>query len=275
MLLRANCIGDRNCPKCKFESECIVQRTMYSKFVQKPDFVTTGESVGYVLECENYTEQFCAGEKMEFSLLLFGKTIVYFNLYMQAFYTLGLQGVGKNKSRFRIVSVTNSQKEQILDENNNIYMKRYKVMKLEDYVTYRMRDKEAKDTQWEILLKTPLTLKYQGEFLQEFHSEALIKAIIRRIYMLDCFEGLELSYYNLDAAYIPQIVFQNVYHIAVPRYSSRQADKMVLHGIEGRAVLENVNGEIAPLLYAGELMHIGKNTSFGFGRIKCRGIGNK
>ena len=30
MLLRANCVRDRECGKCDFESECIVRRTMYS-----------------------------------------------------------------------------------------------------------------------------------------------------------------------------------------------------------------------------------------------------
>ena len=52
MLLRANCIRDRQCGSCDFESECIVRRTLYSRFDEKPDFVTSGDSVGYVLECE-------------------------------------------------------------------------------------------------------------------------------------------------------------------------------------------------------------------------------
>ena len=58
MLLRANCIRDRQCKSCDFESECIVRRTLYSRFEEKPDFVTSGDSVGYVLECENYNEDF-------------------------------------------------------------------------------------------------------------------------------------------------------------------------------------------------------------------------
>ena len=32
MLLRANCIRDRQCKSCDFESECIVRRTLYSRF---------------------------------------------------------------------------------------------------------------------------------------------------------------------------------------------------------------------------------------------------
>ena len=58
MLLRANCVRGRECEKCDFSDECIVQRIMYSKYEKKPSFVTTGESVGYVLECDNYKEEF-------------------------------------------------------------------------------------------------------------------------------------------------------------------------------------------------------------------------
>ena len=31
MLLRANCVRDRNCACCDFESECIVRRFLYAK----------------------------------------------------------------------------------------------------------------------------------------------------------------------------------------------------------------------------------------------------
>ena len=65
---------------------------MYSQFEIQPEFVTTGESIGYVYECTNYKEEFEQGECMEFNLLLFGKTIAYFNQYMQAIYALGQQG---------------------------------------------------------------------------------------------------------------------------------------------------------------------------------------
>lgn len=42
MLLRANCIRDRVCESCDFEAECIVRRTMYSKFTLRPNYVTNG-----------------------------------------------------------------------------------------------------------------------------------------------------------------------------------------------------------------------------------------
>lgn len=100
MLLRANCIRDCVCESCDFETECIVRRTMYSKFSLKPNYVTNGESIGYVLECENYQTFFPEGETLSFNLILFGNTIVYFNQYLQAFYMLGRYGIGAGHAKF-------------------------------------------------------------------------------------------------------------------------------------------------------------------------------
>lgn len=269
MLLRANCVRDRECEKCDFESECMVQRTMYSKFDIKPEFVTTGESVGYVLECENYQEEFEAGEQIQFQLLLFGKTIVYFNQYMQALYALGMQGIGKNHSRFQIVSVTNTRKEPILD-GNNIYMKNYEIQMVSDYVVYRLQQIEREGLENTVYFKTPLTLRYHNEYLQEFHVQAMINAVKRRIYMLECFEGKISELYSKKYENIPEILQQEHYFIGVPRYSTRHGGKMTLKGIEGRMQITEMEPEILELLLAGELLHIGKNTSFGFGRYRIK-----
>ena len=64
MLLRANCIRDRDCENCDFESECIVRRTMYSKMEIEPKFMSAGDSVGYVIECEDYRTDFNEGDEL-------------------------------------------------------------------------------------------------------------------------------------------------------------------------------------------------------------------
>lgn len=85
MLLQANCLrDDRDCEKCEFESECIVQRMMYSRFEFKPVFMTRGDSVGYVIECEDYRKHFSRGNILKCNILLFGKNIAYVSQYVQA-----------------------------------------------------------------------------------------------------------------------------------------------------------------------------------------------
>ena len=211
MLLRANCVRGRECEKCDFSDECIVQRIMYSKYEKKPSFVTTGESVGYVLECDNYKEEFYQGDQLSFQLILFGKNIVYFNQYLQAISMLGVSGLGKHQAHFIIVSVKNQYWQDIL-VNNSIQMGNYQISTLGEYIDYRMRQLkkvQLKESQLQkeqqksfshvsdacysgmLTFHTPFTVKYQGEFIRDLQMDPIIASIRRRLYMLDCFEGIE------------------------------------------------------------------------------------
>lgn len=265
MLLRANCIRDRKCGECDFESECMVQRTMYSKFDKKPGFITTGDSIGYVMECEDYRTAFEEGEYMEFSLLLFGKTIVYFNQYLQAIFSLGQHGVGKHKSRFQITAITNHRKQDILIDGN-IFMQRYEVSTIRDYVLYRKKHLRNQNFRVQMIFRTPLTMKFRNEFIDSFVMEAIVSGITRRLYMMDCFEGIEVEQLRAENLDVPEILTQEVMLDRVKRYSNRQKMSMELYGIKGDAILASVEDTMMDLLLAGELIHIGKNTSFGFGK---------
>lgn len=269
MMLRANCVRDRKCESCDFEKECMVQRTLYSKFEKKPDFITSGDSIGYVMECEDYRTEFEAGDCMKFSLLLFGKTIVYFNQFLQAIFALGQMGMGKYQSRFQIVQITNHRKQDILS-GNDIYMKNYEITTIRDYVLYRKKVLSQKGFEGKMIFHTPLTLKYQGEFLNEFDMNAIVRGIVRRIYMLDCFEGMEAEQLRAEELSIPEILEQDTDFTGVKRYSNRQKMAMTLHGIKGSLLLGEMDPLVTDILLAGELIHIGKNTSFGFGKYSLR-----
>ena len=175
MLLRANCIRDRICDSCDFESECIVRRTMYSKMEIQPEFMSSGDSVGYVTECEDYREEFREGDELKFNLIIFGKTIVYFSQYLNALYSLGMNGIGKEHSRFRIVSVRNTMNRDLLN-GNDINMSEYRVRTISDYIAYRRRQAEKEPLSGKIRFRTPLTVKYRGEEIKEFDIEPIYEA---------------------------------------------------------------------------------------------------
>lgn len=262
MLLCANCIRDRDCANCDFEGECIVRRTMYSKFDRKPDFVTTGESVGYVLECENYEEFFEPGQVLEFHLLLFGKTIVYFSQFLQAVYQLGMIGIGKEHALYKLVSIRNTKGRELM-EGRNIRMEYYQIQTIGDYIAHRLRQKIV----WEkrLRFKTPVTLKYQGVYQEKPTLEAVISAAFRRLYILDCFEGLDCEKMDWKKEY-PKVLEEDFREITVYRYSTTKNKKIALRGVKGDMQLSELPEELLLVLLAGEVMHIGKNTSFGFGR---------
>lgn len=269
MLLRANCIRDRKCECCYFASECMIHHTMYSQFEKKPRFVTTGESIGYVIECDNYRQKFAKDDTLMFHLILFGRTAVYFNLFLQAIHMLGMNGLGKHESHFQIADIANTDGELILD-GVDVHMERYQVKQIRTYVEHRLKTLKG-TVPAKMIFETPLTMKYNGDFLREFHMDAIIRSVKRRIYMLDCFEGID-GEEAFDHHYLlPVIRHQEVRRRAVRRFSTRKQSAMYLNGIQGEIKLGQIEPETLGLLLAGELIHIGKNTSFGFGkyRMEC------
>lgn len=274
MLLRMHCIRDRKCEICEFEPECLVRRTMYSKMDIQPEFMSRGDSVGYVLECENYQEELAEGEELKFNLLLFGKTIVYFSQFLQAIHQLGVHGLGKHKSTFRVAQITNTRGKPILD-GNDVYMSRVGVERLSDYISHRKKRimqtspadgvEQGIPSEMEIRFRTPLSLKYQGEMLKEFSMNAIMQAAARRVYIMNCFEGIKSDQIETDA-HVPRLLDSEVKQTQVKRYSSTHDEKINLNGIRGTVRIADVDETALELLLAGELLHIGKNTSFGFGK---------
>lgn len=270
MLLRNNCIRDRDCEHCDFENECIVQKTMYSKSNQKAAFVTNGDSIGYVLECEDQRDYVFDGDELSFNLTLFGRTMVYFNQYLQALYALGMNGIGKDNLHFQIVRVCNSQNKNILDENN-VYMQYYTIETISDYVNRRIHrwKKDELPEIWKINFYMPLSIKFQGKEHFEFNVEGIMAAIKRRLYMLDLYEDIpDSDEYFYAKSSTPRYVDSKSYTVTVPRYSFRKQKKMFLKGIKGQLLIDQLSLEHIALLYAGELFHIGKHTSFGFGKYR-------
>ncbi len=270
MLLRQNCVRDQKCEICDFERECIVRRTMYSQFEIQPKYATRGDSIGYVIECQDQKEYFKRGEQLEFHLLLYGKTIVYFTQFFQAFFMLGQYGLGKEKAKYQISQVMN-EKDGLVADSHNLCIQNLGICTIAEYVLERKMELSEHGCENIIEFQTPVTLKYQGTFLKQFQEEAIARSVIRRIYSFDCFEENETPMLEMDEnEELPKIVHQQTEFTVIPRYSSTTNGKMELKGICGEAVFDYLSEEMMMILLAGEKLHIGKNTSFGFGKYILR-----
>ena len=271
-LLMVNCIRDEYCEACDFSEDCLVQRMMYPKMKIRPDFMNTKDSEGFVIECEDTREWVHAGDELSFNLLLFGRTIVYFQQYLQAFYYFGMQGIGRKHVRFQVSKVTNTVGETLV-EGTSIYKERYTVMLVSDYVRHRLASAEIQKIvdadRCRLVFQSPLTLKYQGILQEHFLPEALIAAVERRIYILNCYEGNGECWSDdigLTKEHLPAVLDERAWAEKVKRYSGTQNSKVAFSGIRGWCDLEGLDEAVLELLLAGELLHIGKNTSFGFGK---------
>lgn len=263
MLLRQNCVMDRKCGACQFGRVCVVSHTFYSQMEKRPAYVTGPESVGYLLECTDNRKKFRQGSCFAFTITLFGDSIAFFNIYLQAFCQLGMVGIGKEKSRFRIVKVCNTQGVPIVI-GKQVDMKQYRIESLCSYIRDRKEELKKSNGEWHLDFLTPLSMKYQKEYMGRFYGEALVLGAVRRIQMLNYYLGMEAEMPELVR--FPSIKRQTARLTGVKRYSGTQDTHIILRGIIGKVIFESIPEECLDYLIAGERIQIGRNTSFGFGK---------
>lgn len=111
---------------------------------------------------------------------------------------------------------------------------------------------------------SPTSIKSNGQMLTEFDAEAIVRALARRLFMLDCYEGIEAEQLWFDR--VPALLGHTERGTTVSRYTTRHQQKVQLEGIRGYADFDEVEEDLYLLMLAGEIMHVGKRVSLGFGR---------
>ena len=102
VLIEKYCLKGKACSFCDFKGECIAHQILYGKYKIKPPSVTEGESIGYVIECEDYREQIPQHGVMRFQILLFGNTINFWRIIVDAVAELGKIGFCHSKAKFKL-----------------------------------------------------------------------------------------------------------------------------------------------------------------------------
>lgn len=263
-LMEAHCDSDGNCKSCDHRDACVVQKVMYSPFIIKPDFVTTGESIGYVIECDDKKTFFHDGERLQFKIILFGQSLECAGVMLNAIRKAGERGLGKDSVNYYLEYACDGR-ENVIYENDCFHKDRLAVDCISDYVKKRKEEIGAGED-IRITFMTPTTIKYQKSFIDAFNPEAVLQSMARRIYMLNCFVGNDIEYPYVMVEDLPTLGDENSHLESVRRYSERKNEMMTLRGLCGYMEMSDVNERMLDVILACELTHIGKNTSFGFGK---------
>ena len=258
VLLNKYCLENQKCDSCDFKGDCIAHRIFYGNFKIKPPSVTEGESIGYVIECEDYRELIPSRGILRFQFLLFGNTISYWRTIVEAVDELGKMGFCHAEAKFRLIKVTNTTGDLVY-KDGDFFPKMAEVKTVKEYVDYRLGFE--KDTR--IIFRTNTNITYHGEMLMQMKEKPLMAAISRRIFFLNCYEGIETKPIKMI---IPDIIDQDMKFGENRRYSNRTETAMYLKGIRGRVDFDDIDDDTYAMMLAGELVHIGKDTSFGSGR---------
>jgi len=205
-------------------------------------------------------------DRYEFALRLFGPAIELHPFILMALVESGRSGLGRDRLQFEVVSVDDGARELFrggeAPETNPPNPSTIAPVSAAGPTGGRFR----------LRFETPVRLRTDGRLNTRPTLAAVVRAAIRRIRVLNHFYG--------NGALLPEDCGPLVEEAAeaacrcdrlrwmrFQRFSTRQQRTMTLGGAVGELPLERISPALAGLLHVASIVHVGKATSFGFGRI--------
>lgn len=206
------------------------------------------------------------GEELVFNLILIGRATDYLPYFIYTFEELGKIGIGKGRGKYKLLRVNNG--------NNTVYSSKTKtIVKTEtDYIKipedFKPKEKPSMLT---LHFLTPVRIKYNRDLVVKPEFHMLIRALLRRLgllYYFHCGNRKPLWDHKVIISHAEGIVIKDsrLKWFDWERYSTRQDTRMRLGGFVGEVSYSGDLESFLPYLRAGEILHIGKGTSFGLGK---------
>lgn len=221
---------------------------------------------------------FSKNEELHFDLILMGNAMAYFPFFLASMRRLGELGMGWNHGKFKLIKIIaedliNEKVAAVFDfsqDDPNINQEvSFSLGQLFD----KYRDEYDNVNEIEVSIVTPLRMKRLCNENWHLIFRTLIKNILTRS------SNIAYAYCNFDEFYqFPEIINQaGAVRIADEdliwedwrnaRLKMKNPDSK-LGGFRGKIKYRGDITPFWPILRLGEVMHIGKNTTFGLGRIQ-------
>lgn len=203
------------------------------------------------------------GSRITLRLLLVGSAVQYLPYMIYTMNKLGAKGLGKGRMRFAVKSVALDDGALVYPVGDNDV--KPDIQPLELQVT---AGENAEGTAL-LMFSSPLVLRKDGKIVREFEPYPFFTTLLRRVTSLATFYAgytdTDLPAGLLDSARAMEARV-DMRFVEVDRYSTRQEARIDYSGMIGTVELTGNIGAVLPLLKAGEMLGVGKNTVFGYGR---------
>lgn len=204
------------------------------------------------------------GEALTFEFVLYGSAITYAPSLVVALQNIHRFGIGAQRYPFRLSHIINCENHRIVWWNDEYYQTGLNVVKMP---CYRMPEV----TGVVVRLCTPLRIRRNGQLLTSVLFQTLIRNIIRRMEAMSERYGGWVDKEEAERIYLlaekVKMTKEDLRIEHLERYSNRLKEKMDFSGLLGELHFEGDLTPFVPWLLAAQNLHIGRNTTFGMGRI--------
>ncbi len=279
--LRRLCCAQRQetCKECLVRENCPYFYVFETAPGQDAEVLRKNESVPrpFVLEPPlTRRTRFEKGESLFFNLILIGRAISLLPYFIVTLRELGDWGIGTGQGKYHLAGIR--ARHPLSGEEAVVYQGDGLVRNVDRSLGFGELSVVPAPTGTTLTVNflTMTRLKHQGHLIDIPEFEAVIHNILRRLSAMayfHCGERLRLDFKGLteDASRV-RLVDHDTRWVDWERFSSRQQVKMKMGGIVGTAAYlapeEGYYSRFWPWLKLGEMLHIGKNTVFGLGKIR-------
>ncbi len=198
-------------------------------------------------------------------ILLFGKAIRHIPYFIYTLNTLGKKGLGKNRTGFKLINVT-------LD-NRLIYPVSGDELDMNfSPGLLTISPGAAGNGTVSLHFVTPFVIRKENEIKDSIDGRTFIASLLRRVTNLNAFYEQEPAVKIDPTPYLSAAetleLSQNLFTVRRSRFSTRQKQRIAYSGFTGAITIKGDIGTLIPLLRAGEVTGVGKNTAFGYGRYR-------
>ena len=248
-------------------------------------------------------------DEIKFGLTLIGRAVDYLPYFIYTFDELGKMGIGKGRGKYELMAVRTNptlkkggrgdfQKNdsEIIYSSNTKTLKSFTLSYLPIAFTKDTPSVPVIPACQESFLKTdsgqarmtagnpqllmlnfltPTRIIYNSHLTLDLEFHMLIRQLLRRISLLSYFHcSIDTSAWDFKGIIEKSkelIVKQrNLRWYDWERYSARQDTRMKMGGFVGEITFEGNIEPFMPIIKAGEVLHVGKGTSFGLGKYEIQ-----
>ncbi|MCM8817651.1 MAG: CRISPR system precrRNA processing endoribonuclease RAMP protein Cas6 [Candidatus Omnitrophica bacterium] len=254
---------NQNCSTCLIHQGCAYKQIFSVEIEKDSQYMNIPSPI--ILEPPYENQRFYdKGSKFNFGCIVIGRMVEYFPYLVLGIKKMGEKGIGikGHRGAFKLLKIRS--KNKIVYDGEKEVLREFR---------YPEKIKCPTSSIENLTLRfiSPTRIKADGNLINGLPFPLLIKTLLRRISLLKknyCQDSqLNLDYNTLiEKACKVEVISCNLRWYDWERFSTRQKTAMKLGGFIGEISYAGNFNDFMEYLKIGELIHIGKNTSFGLGK---------